>query len=112
MLRHANLLVSILFDAINEVRDASERRKADKNEPGIIASQRVIGQLAAKGIELGVGKAMRLDVNMRYQEDLPNYNQLPAEVQAALDPVLDAWREKRLALPASRIVEGEARRIN
>ncbi|HAM54101.1 MAG TPA: hypothetical protein DCQ64_01270 [Candidatus Rokubacteria bacterium] len=112
MLRHANLLVSILFDAINEVRDASERCKADKNEPGIIASQRVIGQLAAKGIELGVGKAMRLDVNMRYQEDLPNYNQLPAEVQAALDPVLDAWREKRLALPASRIVEGEARRIN
>ena len=38
MLRHANLLVSILFDAINEVRDASERCKADKNEPGIIAS--------------------------------------------------------------------------
>lgn len=111
LLRHANLAVGILFDAINEAREVLEACKRERNAPGALASTRVIGQLAAKAAELGVGKAMRLDVNLRHQEDLPDYGQLPADLQAALDPILDQWREKRLQAPQPRMLMGDAKRV-
>ena len=110
---HANELVGIFFDAINETREIAARARTAADFAAETGAQRVIGFLAARGIELGVGRSMRLDVNVRNQESLPDLAALPAELLERLNPIFDdVLRRQALGTgPRPRMLMGEAKRI-
>lgn len=55
-------------------------------------------------LELTLGKKMSFNVNIKSQDDLPNYRAYPPEVRAAMDAGLDAMEKfQQRAIPAKAL---------
>jgi len=99
---HANDVIANLYWGTNELRRLAGKAEAqDDVFTAAWATHRFVEELR-RVTELVVGKTTRLDVTIASQEDLPDWNALPAEVRAALDQAFEQ-------LPP--IYAGEARRV-
>jgi len=103
--RYAAAVLGILHDNINELRGAAERAKKAGKDSQLADIADILGRLGFRYLELTLGKKMSFNVNIRTQEDLPDYRALPAEVRSQLDGALDAIEEyqKGRVLPAKAL---------
>lgn len=107
-------VISVWHDAINELRGIAQRAKR-KGSLGIaIEANDAVGKLTLHYVDLVLGRKMHVNVNLRTQEDLPDYRARyqrlsPAEratVDASLD-LLDAVERGRV-LEATRLDDGSS----
>lgn len=97
---HANPLLAILFDAINQARRVGDKALKAADYRAAASCQQVAGVLALRGVELSIGKRLKVDMRVSSQDDLPNWKALPAEARAKLEQVLDEVRELSEPIPA------------
>lgn len=84
-----------------------ERARLAGDDPLVIRAIATTVAAAKDALELGIGKMNKLNVNVRNQEDLPDYgawvNQLPPALRASADALLDEWMSRRV-LPVTATV--------
>ena len=84
--RHAHALLAVAFQAINA---AKEVMQSPDNQAAQVAASKVAFEMTMKALEMAYGKKVDVAVGVRSQEDLPQWNDVPAEVRAALDKLYD-----------------------
>lgn len=91
--RHSAAILGILHDNINELRatGATAQQAGQTRTFALIAD--ILGRLGLRYLELSLGKKMSFNVNIRTQDDLPDFRTLPPEVQERLNVALDAVEE-------------------
>lgn len=87
-------LVGILEDSINELRLVADKCKADDDAFNFIGANRVIAQIGLKVIEQVQGKKVSMDVNLRSQEDLIQWDSLTPEEKAWADKLFAALERR------------------
>jgi hypothetical protein len=80
---------------MNELRLAAEQCKIDKDPFNQIGALRVLGAIGMKLVEQAQGKRMTLDVNVRSQEDLVQWNSLSPETRMKLEAAFDAVEREK-----------------
>ncbi len=88
-------VVDIIADSMNELRLAAEQCKIDKDPFNQIGALRVLGAIGMKLVEQAQGKRMTLDVNVRSQEDLVQWNSLSPETRMKLEAAFDAVEREK-----------------
>ena len=87
-----------------------ERAKLENNDPLVIRAIATTVMAAKDALELGIGKMSKLNVNVRTQEDLPDYAAwvagLPPALQASADALLDEWMARRAIPATATVVQG------
>ncbi len=97
----ALMVVGVIHDTINEVRALAEKAKRRDQLGHAISALDVAGKLTLRYLDITLGRKMRIDMNVRTQEDLPDYRSLPPEVRAKVDEALNAMDAHR----RGRVVE-------
>lgn len=114
--RYSAAVLGILHDNINELRAAGERAKALGKPAQFAMIGDILGRLGLRYLELSLGKKLHFNVNIRNQDQLPDFRALPPEVQERLNVALDAVEafERGRVIPAKalasrRLDSGEGR---
>ena len=97
-------VISTLFDAINEHRRLGDEAREAGDLESAISAYKAVGQLSARIAEMTIGKKVTMDVNMRHQEDVFDWNLLPPEIREAAEKVLD-YRANQPTVIEGEVVE-------
>ena len=77
-----NALLAVAFQAANTAKRGMEEAE---NDAAKAAFARITGDLVLKMYEMGYGKQVKHTFDIKSQEDLPAWNEVPADVRAALE---------------------------
>lgn len=92
---NANPVLGILHDTINELRGVAEHAKA-ANQRGLqVEALDTVGRISLRYLELTMGRKMSVNVNVRNQDELPDYRTLPPEARRLFDAALDVIEAHR-----------------
>lgn len=87
-----NALLAVAFQAANTAKRGMETAETDAAKA---AFARITGDLVLKMYEMGYGKQVRHSFDVKSQEDLPAWNQVPDDVRAALEKYFEGAEDAR-----------------
>lgn len=99
--RYATDAVAVMFDCINQLREDAEaaRQLGDPRALAVAAmATKSAGSLAKDVVQFTVGHRLDVHVNIKSQEDVPRWEQLPVEVRAQFEETIgkltnQAWEQ-------------------
>lgn len=99
--RYATDAVAVMFDCINQLREDADAAR-QLNDPRALAvaamATKSAGSLAKDVVQFTVGHRLDVHVNIKSQEDVPRWEQLPVEVRAQFEETIgkltnQAWEQ-------------------
>ena len=84
--RHSAAILAVAFQAINSAKEVMEQ---PENQAAQVAASKVAFEMTMKALEMAYGKKVDVGFAVKSQEDLPRWEDVPAEVRAALDKLYD-----------------------
>lgn len=80
---HSLDALNTLHNAINNLRALAAKAEATDKLPMAILAMKEVGRLSQVYVQMQVGKTMNLNQTIKHQNDVPDWNMLPAEVRKA-----------------------------
>lgn len=80
---HSLDALNTLHNAINNLRALAAKAEATDKLPMAILAMKEVGRLSQVYVQMQVGKTMNLNQTIKHQNDVPDWNMLPAEVRRA-----------------------------
>ena len=87
--RSAPGVLAILHDNLNKLVRAAERARGAEKYALEAEIRDIINRAGLRYVELAIGRKMSVNLNLRSQDDLVDYRNLPPEARATLDAALD-----------------------
>lgn len=110
---HTNELIAIFYDAINQSRTNAEEARAHGDRLATQMATKDSGVLSLRAIALDLGRKVHVTAEIRSQDDIPSWLDVPLEVRQQFERVLaiaeetKQWSTQALAGPVEETVEAE-----
>lgn len=108
---HTNELIALLYDAINQSRTNAEDARVHGDRLATQMATKDSGVLAIRAIDLDLGRKVHVMAEIRSQDDIPSWLDVPLEVREQFERVLAIaeetkhWSAQALASPAEEVAE-------